>query len=119
MTHNRQFPSACLAAALAVGSGGCLINAEGERIVRRSEDRKAVEFESERGLIDFQQTVRRRNTRLSRYEGEGSFAVPFIIAVDQTRILSENAFYNDQVRAADVNADGTLSDAEVRAYCDQ
>lgn len=104
------------AGTLVATSAGCLIMADGERIVRDEEERLPVEFESEQGLIDFQTAVRRRGTPGARYEGEGSFMIPLIIAVDQTRILSQDAFYNDQVRAADVNRDGTLSDAEVTAY---
>ena len=95
---------------------GCLINAGGDAIVRRSEDRVAVNFESEPGLVGFQQAVRLRGDEDGRYLGKSQFAIPFLIDVDQRRVLSENAFYNDQVKAADVNADATLSDAEVRAY---
>ena len=103
-------------ALLALPTAGCLINAGGDAIVRRSEHRQTVNFESERGLIDFQTAVRRRGDENGRYLGDSKFAIPFLIDVDQRRVLSENAFYNDQLKTADVNGDGTLSDAEVRAY---
>lgn len=97
-------------------AGGCLINADGDRIVRRSEARRDITFESEEGLVRFQKAVRQRSGYSERYVGRSSFAIPFLIAVDQKRVLSENAWYNDQVTAADVNGDGELSDAEVEAY---
>ena len=105
-----------LACILAAGAGGCLINAEGERIVREKEPRRTIDFESETGLERFQQAVQQRGSWSSRYQGESSFGIPFIIGIEQRRVISENAFYNDQVTAADVNGDGTLSDAEVRGY---
>ena len=116
---NRRFArllTLALACPLAAVAGGCLINAEGERVVRNNEARRTVQFESDTGLEQFQQTVRMRGSWASRYQGESSFGIPFIIGVEQRRVISENAFYNDQVSAADVNGDGVLSDAEVRAY---
>ena len=109
-------PTFALLALALLPLAGCLINAGGDAIVRRSEKRVAVNFESEQGLIDFQQAVRRRGDANGRYLGDSKFAIPFLINVDQRRVLSENAFYNDQVRAADVDGNATLSDAEVRAY---
>lgn len=96
--------------------GGCLINAHGDRIIRRDDTRVDAFFESEEGLIDFQSTVRRRMTHGNRYLGRSEFFIPFIIEIDQDRILSRTAFYNDQVEFADLNGDGQLSDAEVTAY---
>ena len=115
MRHNHRLLVSALSLLPLLG-GGCLINAGGESVVRRSEQRRRVEFESEEGLIRFQQTVRQRGGRNERYMGRSEFAVPFLISVDKKRVLSENAHYNDEVAAADVNGDGELSDAEVRAY---
>ncbi len=106
----------CLAAGC-LATAGCLFNADGERIVRGNEERTSVAFESEQGLVDFQSTVRARNTYSARRQGENAVAIPFILSIDQTLVLSSDAFYNDEVCAADINGDGTLSDAEVRAYC--
>ena len=108
----------CAAASLlAATSGGCLFNATGEKVVRGREERRKIDFESEQALVDFESTVRRRDTSMTRNQGQSQVMIPFILYVDQTRVLSSNAFYNDEVAAADVDGDGILSDAEVRAYC--
>lgn len=106
----------CLLALLPAVTSGCLINSDGDRIIRRSEARREVAFESEEGLVRFQKAVRQRSGYNERYVGRSSFAIPFLISVDRKRILSENAWYNDQVTAADVDGDDQLSDAEVEAY---
>jgi hypothetical protein len=57
----------------------------------------------------------------SRYPGERDmgrsfFGIPFIIGASSHSVLSENAYFNAQVKRADLNDDGTISDAEARAY---
>ena len=109
----------CAAASLlAATSAGCLFSSTGERIVRPDEGRRTVAFESEQAMIDFQSAARLRDTYGARRQGEHQVAIPFILLVDETRVLSESAFYNDQIAAADLDGDGTLTDAEVRAYCE-
>jgi hypothetical protein len=106
----------CLTCVVNPLSTGCLINSDGDRIVRRSEARRDISFETEEGLVRFQKAVRERSGYNERYLGRSSFAIPFLISADRKRILSENAWYNDQVTATDVNGDGELSDAEVEGY---
>src|SRR5436189_199191 len=48
--------------------------------------------------------------------GTSGFAIPFVVADGEKRVLSENAYYNGEVAKADANGDGKISDAEARAY---
>ncbi len=102
--------------ASAVLAAGCLITTSGTRLVRKNEQRQPIEFESEAGLIEFNNAVQRRGTAGARNRGRSSFNLPFLVSADRRHVLSWPAYFNDQVQLADVNADGLLSDAEVTAY---
>ena len=107
---------ACLAPLAATCAGGCLFVATGDKTIRADEPRTNIAFASDEGLLQFQGYVNRHNGRADRGAGEGSLVIPFITYVEQRKIVAKDAFFNDQVRAADVNGDGTLSDAEVKAF---
>jgi hypothetical protein len=100
----------------AVAAGGCLINSSSEKVLEPDAPRTTVQFESEKAMAAFQKEVQGRYRSGGGERGSGAFAIPFVIAVAEKRVLSENAFYNTQVRNADVNGDGTISDAEARVY---
>lgn len=95
---------------------GCLIMSTNTEVVEPTAKRVAVEFESPEGLELFHTRVTRDTNAGKTNLGTDSFAIPFIIGASTTRVLSENAYYNQQVSKADINADGSLSDAEVRLY---
>ena len=97
-------------------SAGCLCIAEKERVVRANEPRVIVDFESEEGLIAFQSSVISRDTLRSRRQGSSDVLIPFLLNVETSSVLSDTAYYNDQVAMADVNRDGVLSDAEVSGF---
>jgi len=100
----------------AVAGGGCLINSASEKVIEPDAPRTTVRFESEKGMAAFQKESEKRYRAGGGERGSGAFAIPFVIAVAEKRVLSENAFYNTQVLKADVNGDGTISDAEARVY---
>ena len=100
----------------AMAAGGCLINSASEKVIEPDAPRTTVNFESEKAMASFQKAVNNRYRSGGGERGSGAFAIPFVIAVAEKRVLSENAFYNTQVRNADVNGDGTISDAEARVY---
>lgn len=100
----------------AVAGGGCLINSASKKVVEPDAPRMSVQFQSETAMAKFQREVENRYRAGGGEQGSGAFAVPFVIAASETRVLSENAFYNTQVRKADVNGDGSISDAEARVY---
>ncbi|MEM1026761.1 MAG: hypothetical protein AAGJ38_01625 [Planctomycetota bacterium] len=93
---------------------GCLINIGGTKVVEPSAERMPVDFESEEGMKAFVRQVAQRYPA-ERNAGGGYFGVPFLIGVSEQRVLSENAHFNTAVRQVDLNADGTLSDAELEA----
>lgn len=103
-------------AVMATLAAGCLLTTHETKLVREDEPRQAVAFESDEGMTEFHAAVNRRADRGARERGRSSFNVPFIVSANTRKVLSRTAFFNDQVRLADINADGTLSDVEVWAY---
>jgi hypothetical protein len=104
------------AIALYLGGAGCLINSGSEKVVESDAKRLKVDFETEDGLSTFQRTVRQRYEAGGGVVSKTGFAIPFVIATGEKRVLSENAFYNGEVAKADANGDSKISDAEARAY---
>ncbi len=97
---------------------GCLVMSANEKTIGRRAARVAIDFESQPGLIAFTQEVDRRYPD-QRVVRQSAFAIPFIVAASNTKVLSENAFFNEQVEQADLNDDSVLSDAEVAGYTGQ
>jgi hypothetical protein len=101
--------------ALVATSGGCLITHSKESVIRQTETRQHVEFESPLARRAFLQRALDNEARL-RNKSSHSFAVPFLIGLSYTSELSENAYYNDQLMTCDANSDGLISDAEADAF---
>lgn len=95
---------------------GCLVTTHVDKVVREDEPRQAVQFESDDGMMQFHNAVNRRSEQGARDRGRSSVNIPFIVSANTRKVLSRSAFFNDQVRLADIDANGTLSDAEVWAY---
>ena len=114
--RSARFRRVFLLVPLAFCAAGCLIISDDDKVVRRKEPRTVVRFESDAGMLRFVGHFNRHSGRDERSLGEGSLMIPFIAAINQERVLAKNAYYNDQVEAADVDANGTLSDAEVNAF---
>ena len=103
-------------AVCALAGGGCLVNSATTKVLEPDAPRMSVKFQSETGMAAFQKAAENRYRAGGGERGSGSFAIPFVVAAAETRVLSENAFYNTQVRKADVDGDGSISDAEARVY---
>src|SRR5262245_6175247 len=94
----------------------CLFSPISERILEPDPARRTVRFESDAGLEQFQRTVVRCYRNGAAVRSQSEFAIPFVLHTESREVLSENAYYNEQVAKADVDGDGVLSDAECRAY---
>jgi hypothetical protein len=94
----------------------CLFNSKSDRVVDPDAERRVIAFESDDALLRFHGTVNRRYSGGKNFAGESQFAIPFVVAVEERHVLSENAFFNQEVARADLNGDGSISDIESRAY---
>ena len=96
-------------------SPGCLLTHHTTHVVREKEPRHEVRFESE----EAEATFNARATAKDAPEKKGRFklfAVPFLLWYSREDVLSENAWYNDQIVACDADRDGLITLREARAY---
>jgi len=102
---------------LGVGCSGCLVMYDGKKVLRRNEARDKVEFESEEAAQLFQEKFEQEKCAcMNRSRGRESMVIPVIAAVNVKTKLSENACYNDAVRACDSDGDECITEAEARVY---
>ena len=94
---------------------GCLFNSKSDTIVEPDAPRQAVTFESDAGMHRFHDAVQRRY-HSEKVESSSEFAIPFLLDVESRRITSENAYWNAQVKKADIDQNGIISDAESHTY---
>lgn len=93
-------------------SSGCLVMHERKRVIREDESRNSVQFESADAAAKFHQVA--SNDRSRKHDGSSaSLAIPFLVGISSSTVLSQNAFFNDQVVACDTDNNGLITEAEV------
>ena len=115
MRQNR-IVQALIVAITSVMVPSCLFSSTSDTIVHPDAERRTTRFENDEALIAFQATVHRRYERGKGVKSSSSFAIPFVVHSESRQVLSENAFYNEQVTKADVDGDGAITLIEARAY---
>jgi hypothetical protein len=114
MHRHRSAACICLLAMMSVQTG-CLVTHVNRKIVRESEPRREVEFETPFAQRTFNQLAfheKRRNASASTR----MVAIPFITMHVHSATPSENAFYNDQIAVCDTDGNGWISDSEAISY---
>lgn len=96
--------------------GGCLINSSTTKILRPDEAPVEVKFSSEAARKTFDDAQKARYAAGFGKVSSSSLGVPFLIGASEDRVLSQHAFYNDQVHHADTNQDGFIDETEAAAY---
>jgi hypothetical protein len=97
----------------AVGAGpGCITLYSKTETVRAEEQRVAVQFESAQAAKLFNEELERRENCV----GKEYLGVPFVTLYRRERVLSKNAFFNDQVRICDCNQDHLVTENEALVY---
>ncbi|OQA00967.1 MAG: hypothetical protein BWY71_00546 [Planctomycetes bacterium ADurb.Bin412] len=98
-------------------SGGCLFVYNGDKVVRKNEPKRQVQFESAEASQLFHNKF---NASLcscqNRDEEHESVVIPFIMATNTSTKLSESACYNDALTLCDNNKDNCISLAEAQTY---
>jgi len=110
----RMYRMAIVLAMLA-SSGGCLMMRMRERVVREGEQRFPVRFQSAYAKRQFQQYALDDKAR-RKTSSSADLIIPFVIWDSDSSVLSQNAYYNNQIVSCDANSDGMLTDAEVAEY---
>src|SRR5262249_19756737 len=84
--------------------------------LRSEEPRRPVNFESPAVAERFEQAVHEHRKSSDGSVSATGFSVLFVASYQRVKKLSENAFYNDQVAACDLNQDGLISQQELDCY---
>lgn len=106
---------AALACMQAAACSGCLVVQNREEILRKSEERRPVRFQSGFAQRTFQQKAVSKETRDGASE-TNTVSVPLLFVYRKKVAPSDAALFNDQLAACDVDADGFISDDEAMAY---
>jgi hypothetical protein len=104
--------TAALAAALLVCGPGCITLFSKTEVVRESEARRAVAFESQEAAEVFHRAVKKRSKEI----GGAYVGVPFVTLYNRDRVLSDAAHFNDAVARCDTNQDGLITLAEAQVF---
>jgi len=96
-----------------------LTNYERTERIRADEPRCAVAFESPQAAEVFEAAVRERWHGDAGRVRTDRFGILLVAAYTKTTTLAENAHYNDQVTACDLNCDGIISEEEAHFYQDR
>ena len=102
---------------LVLGSQGCLVVYDGEKVIREGEAKRNVEFASETASEQFHTKFKTtKHTCMSNSSGREHLVIPFIACTNVRTKLSESACYNDALAAADTNGDNVITEGEARIY---
>jgi len=94
---------------------GCLITHHSTQVVREDEAARPVQFESSLAQQAFSARAFDSEAR-EKANKTSLFAIPFLLWRSKTKVLSDGAYYNDQVAACDADRDGTITVQEALAY---
>ena len=102
-------------AVVVVVNSGCLVNHSHRTIVRQTEPLYAVSFDSPQSkevYEDFVDSWMEREEDLSK----SSFAIPFLIGTEHSKVTSENAVRNDIALRFDADGDGLITQQEANVF---
>jgi hypothetical protein len=95
---------------------GRLVSSSRVTVIEPNAQRRAARFESPTGAAQFERSVAERYADGAAVRARVEGGIPWLLASEERRMLSENAFYNVELGRADADRNGELSDAEVIAY---
>lgn len=108
MTRN-LFGFLALSAAICCTSTGCLLSHSNRVVLRQTESLQPVTFESDESKSIYESAV---SSAVASGKSEASLAIPFLVGLERTRTVAENAVRNDVAKQFDMNGDLYITDAE-------
>lgn len=112
MVRQRLWGLWCCLAALPAGAG-CLTVYSKNEVVRGSEPRIPVQFETIKAAQLFEDHV----CHQERCVDQTALCIPFVTVYACKKELSKNARFNDAVQTCDRDRNGLLTEQEVLHYC--
>jgi len=93
-----------------------LLTQEHVTVLEPDARRVAVRFESAQAETAFAEQVGLRYEGGDAVKRESSGGIPLLYNQAEISVLSQNAYFNEQVAVADTDRDGLISDGEAKAY---
>jgi hypothetical protein len=98
-------------------TNGHLLSTSRVAVLEPDARRVQVRFESANAEASFERAMAERHARGDAVKrSSASSTVPLLWGSEDKAVLSENAFYNEQIAVADLDRDGVVSGAEADAY---
>jgi hypothetical protein len=101
-----------VAACLSLCAGGCLTIYSKTEVIRGDEARRPIRFESALAAHHFNTHMEDQSAQLAH----SHLSLPFVTFYSRQQVLSDNAFFNDQVGKCDTDQDGVISLEEAKVY---
>lgn len=106
-----------LAVALASDSPtGHLFGSSSVTVIRPDAQRVGASFDSQGTATHFAELVEAHYARGGAVRARTESVIPLFYGTEERRVLSENAFYNEQVELADQDRNGVITGVELRHY---
>ena len=92
---------------------GCISHQE---TVRRDEQRLPISFETDAAARTFYEAVEKIRESSTPTESKTEFHIPVIFSHKITTVNGPHQVFNESVRRADTNQDGTITEKEARIF---
>lgn len=110
----RHLPAALATLLLAAVTGpGCISH---EETVRIHEERLPITFETDTAARTFYEAVEKLRTSASPSNSKTEFGIPIILSHKVTTVNGPHQVFNEGVRRADTDRDGTITEKEARIF---
>lgn len=112
----RHLPAAFAALLLAAVTGpGCISHQE---TVRTHEERLPIGFETDAAARTFYEAIEKLRALHAPSESKTEFHIPVILSHEVTTVNGPHQVFNEGVRRADTDRDGTITEKESRIFAD-
>jgi len=98
---------------LGLGGAGCISHQE---TLRRDEERLPISFETDAAARTFYEAMERIRAASTPTESKTEFHIPVILSHKITTVNSPHQVFNEAVRRADTDRDGTITEKEARIF---
>ena len=105
----------CLAFSFAIccTGTGCLLSHSHRTVLRQTELLQPVTFESDESKSVYESAV---SSAMSSGNSKASLAIPFLVGLERTKSVAENAVRNDVAQQFDMDGDLHITDAEAQHF---
>ena len=111
----RTFLPVAAGVLLGLGGLGCISHQE---TVHRDGQRLPISFETDAAARTFYEAVEKVRASSRPTESKTEFHIPVIFSHKITTVNAPHQVFNESVRRADTNQDGTITEKEARIFAD-